>query len=82
MVKNAPANAGDSGLIPGSGRCPGEGNGTPLQYSCWKTPWTEESSSLQAMGSQRVRDDLVTEQQAIRKQGSMPKEKEKKDVNR
>ena len=27
-------NAGDSGLIPGSGRCPGEGNGYPLQYSC------------------------------------------------
>ena len=27
-------NAGDSGLIPGSGRSPGEGNGNPLQYSC------------------------------------------------
>ena len=35
MVKNPPANAGDrrdEGLIPGSGRYPGEGNGTPLQY--------------------------------------------------
>ena len=29
--------AGDSGLIPGSGRSPGEGNGNPLQYSCLKT---------------------------------------------
>ena len=37
VVKNPPANAGDSrdvGLIPGSGRSPGVGNGNPLQYSC------------------------------------------------
>ena len=34
MVKHPPANAGDPGLIPGSGRSPGEGNGNPLQYSC------------------------------------------------
>ena len=27
-------NAGDLGSVPGSGRCPGEGNGNPLQYSC------------------------------------------------
>ena len=33
-VKNLPANAGDMGLIPGSGRPPGEQNGYPLQYSC------------------------------------------------
>ena len=34
MVKNAPANAGDSGLVPGLGRSPGEENGNPFQYSC------------------------------------------------
>ena len=34
MVKDLPANAGDAGSIPGSGRSPGEGNGSPLQYSC------------------------------------------------
>ena len=34
MTKNPPANAGDPGSIPGSGRCPGEGNGYLLQYSC------------------------------------------------
>ena len=34
MVRNPPASAGDAGLIPGSGRSPGGGNGTPLQYSC------------------------------------------------
>ena len=33
-VKNLPANAGDSGLILGSVRSPGEGNSHPLQYSC------------------------------------------------
>ena len=36
MVKNLPADAGDTrniGLIPGSGRSPGEENGNPLQYS-------------------------------------------------
>ena len=34
MVKNLPANAGDAGSIPGSGRSPGEGNGNLHQYSC------------------------------------------------
>ena len=33
MVKNLPANAGDEGSIPRSGRSPGGGNGNPLQYS-------------------------------------------------
>ena len=37
-VKNLPANAGDGGLILGSGRSPGEGNGNPLQYSCLGNP--------------------------------------------
>ena len=32
--KESACNAGDSGLILGSGRSPGEGNGSPLQYSC------------------------------------------------
>ena len=31
-------NVGDSGLIPGSGRSPGEGKGNPLQYSCLENP--------------------------------------------
>ena len=38
IVKNLPANAGDTGSISGSGRSPGEGNGTPLHYSCLKNP--------------------------------------------
>ena len=36
--KNLPANAGNMGSIPGSGRSPGEGNGNPLQYSCLENP--------------------------------------------
>ena len=41
VVKNLSANAGnvrDVSLIPGSGRCPGEGHGNPLQYSCLENP--------------------------------------------
>ena len=38
MVKSLPANAGDTGLIPRSGRSPGGGNGNLLQYSCLKNP--------------------------------------------
>ena len=40
-MKNLPANAGDirdTGLIPGLGRCPGLGNDTPNQYSCFENP--------------------------------------------
>ena len=36
--KKSAYNAGDLGLIPGSGRSPGEGNGNPLQYSCLENP--------------------------------------------
>ena len=59
-VKNLPANAGDTGSIPGSGGSPGEGNGNPLQYFCWEIPWAEEPGRLQSIESQRVRHDLVT----------------------
>ena len=38
VVKNTPANAGDMGSVPGSGRSPGEGNGNSLQYSCLGNP--------------------------------------------
>ena len=51
VVKNLPANARDArnvGLIPGSGRSLGGGNGDPLQYSCLENPWewTEEPGRL------------------------------------
>jgi len=63
VVKNPPANAGnirDAGLIPESGRYPGEGNGNPLQYSClensmnrgaWAgySPWGHKESDMTGM---------------------------------
>ena len=56
-AKESARNAGDLGLIPGSGRSPGGGKGNPLQYCCLENSWTEESSGLQSMGSERVRHD-------------------------
>ena len=41
VVRNLPAYAGDARdmhSIPGSGRCPGVGNGNPFQYSCLENP--------------------------------------------
>ena len=37
-VKRSACNAGDLGSVPGLGRSHGEGNGTPLQYSCLENP--------------------------------------------
>ena len=54
LVKNPPANArdaGDTGLIPGSGRSLGGGNGNTLQDSCLGNPMTKESGGLPYMGS-------------------------------
>ena len=44
LLSETPGKPGDLGLIPGSGRSPGEGNGNPLQYSCLENPMnrTEE----------------------------------------
>ena len=42
-VKASASNVGDPGLIPGSGRSPGEGNGNPLQYSCLENPHGQRS---------------------------------------
>ena len=55
MVKNLPANAGDTrdtGLIPGLGRSPGGGHGNPLQYSCLENPMDRGAWQLQSIGSQ------------------------------
>ena len=60
VVKNPPANAGDtgdSGSIPGSGSSPGGGHGNPLHYSCLENRWTKEPGRLQSMVSQRVGQD-------------------------
>ena len=48
--KESACNAGDPGLILGSEKSPGEGNGYPFRYSCLGNPWTEEPGRLQFMG--------------------------------
>ena len=62
MVKNLPASVGDAGSISESGRCPGEGNDSILQYSAWAIPWTEEPGGLHPWGCKRVEHDLATKQ--------------------
>ena len=65
VVKNLPSNtgaAGCAGSIPGLGRSPGGGNGSPPPYSCpRKIPWTEKPGRRQFMGSQGVWQDWATE---------------------
>ena len=56
-VKASARNAGDPGSIPESRRSPGEGNGSPLQYSCLENPMGEKPGGLQSIGSQRVGHD-------------------------
>ena len=59
VVKNPPANAGnkrDVGLIPGSGRSPGEGNGNPLQYSCLENPMDREAWRATVHGATKESD--------------------------
>ena len=57
MVKNLPANAGDSrdvGSIPGSRRSLGVGNGNPLQYSFLENSMDREPGEIQSRGSHRA----------------------------
>ena len=56
-VKNLSANAGHMGLISGSARSPGEGNGNPLQYSCVGNPMDRGAWCATVHGSPRVRHD-------------------------
>ena len=60
VVKNPLANAGDSGLIPGSRRSPGEGNGNPPQYSCLENSMDEGAWWATVHAVPRVGHDLAT----------------------
>ena len=63
MVKNQPAKAGDTGdtsLIPGLGRSPGEGNGNPLQYSCLENPMDRGAWRATVHGVAKSRTQLST----------------------
>ena len=57
MVKNPPVNAGaegDVGSIPGSGRLPGGGNGSSLQYSCLENPRGTWWATVQGVADSRT----------------------------
>ena len=58
--KESAYNAGDLGLIPGSGRSPGEGNGNPLQYSCLQNPMDRGAWWATVHGVTRVRHGWAT----------------------
>ena len=60
MGKESASNAGEAGevgLIPGSGRSPGSRIATHSSILTWKLPWTEKPGGLQSIGSQRVGHD-------------------------
>ena len=48
--KESVCNAGDLGLIPGLGRSPGEGNGSPLQYFCLENPMNRGAWQATVLG--------------------------------
>ena len=62
VVKNLPAKEETQVWFLGWGRSPGEGNGNPLLFFCWKIPQTEGPGRLQSLGHKRVRQDLVAKQ--------------------
>ena len=75
MVKNPPANAGDPGSILGSGRSPGEGDGTPFQYSCLGNAMDRgacQAAGYRLWGHKRVGHDLATKQQQHTGLGAHP----------
>ena len=64
VVKKLSAYARDSGLVPGSGRSPVEGNDNLCQYSCLENPMDGGAWPPTVHGClKRVRHDLVTKQQ-------------------
>ena len=58
--KASACDAEDPGLIPGSGRSPGEGNGNPLQYFCLGNPMDRGDWQAMVHGVTRVGHDLAT----------------------
>ena len=67
LVKNLPANAGDTSSIPGPGRSVGEGNGNPLQYCCLArglvgySPWgRKESDTTKGLNNSRASQSVIT----------------------
>ena len=64
MVKDQPANTGDRGSIPGSGRSTGEENGNPLQYSFLENPTERGAWQATVHGVAKSQTRLSTHTQA------------------
>ena len=75
VVNNPPADAGDVGLVPWSGRSPGKENGYPFLYSCLGNSMDRRACQATVHGVERVGHDLATKQQ--KQQG-----KKKKKTNK
>ena len=65
MVKNPPANAGDTedtDLVTGLGRSPGEGNSSPVQYSCLENPMDRGDwrATVHGVAKKSVTSELLT----------------------
>ena len=60
MLTLVSCKAGDTGSIPGSGRSSGEGNGSPLHYSCLENPMDRGAWQATVNGIARMRNDLET----------------------
>ena len=69
--KESVCSAGDPGLIPGSGRCPGEGNDNPFQYSCLENPidrgtWWPTVHGIERVGHEWVTNTLTQDHLSFR----------------
>ena len=71
--KESACKAGDSGLIPGLGRSPGEGKATHSSILACNVPWIEKLDRLPSMWSQRVRHYWVTEHTYTDKNNALKK---------
>ena len=69
-VQETACGTGDPGLVPGSGKSPGEGNGNPLHYSCLENPMDRGAWWALIHGVTRVGHDFATKPQPHMEMGA------------
>ena len=72
VMKDPPANAGDTNSTPGMGRCPEEGNGNPLQHSCLGNTMARAAWQVAVHGVTKSQTQLSTTQPPISPCNSLP----------
>ena len=65
MVKHLPAMRETRGSIPGSGRSPGEGDGSPLQHSCLENPMDREAGWAIVRGAAKSQTQLMSNSEVL-----------------